>query len=992
MSATKEDFFLYRVAKDLWERWGEDGLRRSVVFLPSSRSKLFFVRYLYQLAGNQALVLPRWGSVCTEAERISGLDVVDPLLLLPEVFRLYRKYAAIPEEGELAEAFDEFYPAGMTILRDFDQIDKYLVNAQELFDNVRADTEITRSIEYLTDTQREWLEKFFTKVGNKSHSTLEARYLQIWQVLKPIYSELQTYIDEHKEGYEGAVLRKALERIKDSSVSILNEQIEHYAVVGFNALEACEVQYFQYLKDAAGAENVLFYWDYPESMRRAEKSPNTFLRKDAGYFIRNHRALGDALPEAEPANTEQTVEIIAAPSVLTQVDVIRELLQKQQKNDIENSVLVLPDEQLLMPILQALPKELDLNITMGYPLRNTLVYLLLENLLSWFASRNEEAKNSSRKELKVLLQHPFWQQWEEIKHALGVVDAQSDEKIADNELSTTTLIRWIKNFEELTLGDFLLELLHELGERLEASSEKEVKEGIEHSIWINYLVAAYEVIAELNQVLLRANIHPTIRLYRLLLPQLFRDKKIFYYGEPLSGLQIMGFLETRCLDFEEVTILSCNEGTLPAVHATPSFIMSSLAKEYNLPSLRDREIMYAYYFQTIMARAKHVRLIYAKTDGAGGGVEPSRYVLQQKYPLEIGISSLKILDYSFASASSSTETHSPQPVPIKNCKDEFEAYCAQGISPSALSSYCRCPLLFFYKYIARIEERQEEERAEMSPLTFGTWIHNSLQELYTPLVGKVVSAEDLTNLSSKVSSTVCDQYIQLRNHSILNGIEQIECKIVTKILYDCLERDKTRTPFMLCSLEHEVKGELPLQDGRKVRLQGKTDRIDKIGKSFYIIDYKTGQYKDNHAKFTTVAALFDGSSERDYVFQTFFYAYLLELAHYEVQSDILTPEHAFPALWFVMEGQKAEIELIYDKKKKSEHSIHNQGEINAPTAQEDSPKSYANYAEDFAVALRDSLASLVDTTTFLPTTEKKRCEKCAYQILCWGAKGCDNLT
>ena len=998
MLATKTHFFLYRVAEDLWKRWGREGLRHSVIFLPSARSKLFLVRYLHELAGGQALVLPQWGNIRTEAERITTLDVVEPLLLLPEVFRLYREYAQISLEGEFADAFAEFYPAGMTILRDFDQIDKYLVNAQNLFENIDADAQITRNIDYLTQAQREWLAHFFTNVAKVQHSQLEKRYLQIWQVLYPIYRDLQHYMQERKEGYEGAVFRSALEKIKDSPNRVLIKNVERYAVVGFNALSACEVQYYQYLKAAAGTENVLFYWNYPASIRGNETENPENRHKNAGYFIRSHRTLGDALPTPEAFNTEQTVEIIAAPSVLSQADVVRELLQKQTTSEIETSVLVLPDEQLLQPILQALPKELAMNITMGYPLRSTLVYLFLENLLAWLETRAREPKSSSRKSLKSLLLHPFWQSWAEIQYALTELEKYTNDEVTDSELKETIIARWIADYESCSLSDFLLERLQELGDRLDVTTDQEVEktneEKPEQPIWLHYLTAAYGVVAELQQVLVRAGIEANVRLYRLLLPQVFRNKKIFYYGEPLSGLQIMGFLETRCLDFDQVTILSCNEGTLPAVHSTPSFILSSMCKGYNLPTLQDHELMYAYYFHTIVARAKHVRLIYAKTDGAGGGAEPSRYVLQYKYPLGESKSAAitQFLDFTFSHKESDVhKVQTPQAVPKEYCREAFESYLEQGVSPSALSTYCRCPLQFFYKYLARIEERQLPEYAEMSALDFGNLVHNSLRSLYAPLVGRELSEDTLNKQAEDVNRIVNIEFEKLRGKGDKNGIEQIECNIISKLLADCLARDTQRIPFTICALEHEVKGEIGLDDNLKVKLQGKIDRIDQSANDFFIIDYKTGQFDKRHAEFTSVAALFDGGAERDYVFQTFFYAYLLgqvkdALAPNIGVGNVLSPEHAYPSLWFVLEGREATLEISYAKKR-SDTKEEQTNDPPAPHKQEGN-NVYASHATEFETALKTCLATLVTSSNFAPTTERKRCEKCPYQLLCWGAKGC----
>lgn len=985
MSEGTESFFLYRVAKDLWERWGKEGLQHSAVFLPSSRSKLFLIRYLYQLAGNRALVLPRWSSVCTEAERIAQVEVVDPLLLLPKVFNLYREKTNTPEDREIP--FDEFYPWGMTILRDFDQIDKYQVDAENLFTDLQNVAKFATSTEILTDSQRKWLENFY-KVNKSSRSALEERYLRIWDILYPIYNELQNYIDKQKEGYEGAVIRNAITKIDKTPSLVRDEKVKHYAVIGFNALTSCEVAYFKTLKNEAGDENVLFYWDYPESTSLTENGEYTTSEKDAGYFIRSHsKVLGDAMPRVATTRRPE-VEIIAAPSVLTQADVVRELLPELGEN--KHAVLILPDEQLLLPVLQSLPKELELNITMGYPLRNTLVALLLENLLLWLASyvEEKEVKTSSCKHLKTLLLHPFLQQDKKLESTIKKVETHTDDKINHDELKDTPVEEWMNSLKKNGLPQFLLNFLKELGDRLNFADpdENNAVPDAERRIWCNYMIEAYTVISELQQVLLRANIDPTVKLLRRILPKLFRDKKIAYYGEPLSGLQIMGFLETRCLNFDEVIILSCNEGILPAVRNTPSFIMSSIAKVYKLPTLQERELMYAYYFQTIVACAKRVRLIYAKTDGAGGGIEPSRYVLQYKYLLpNNGEKQPQICDFSFAPNNNpNSHEYKPYAVEKKSWKTEFEAYCEHGISPSALSTYCYCPLSFFYQYIAHIEEPPETEHAEMSALDFGTWVHDSLQELYESVKNQYVTKKALDDLSSQVRKVVERQYERIKGDAPLNGIQKIERDLVSKILEDCVELDKSRIPFKLCDLEHEIKTELKLSNGSSIRLRGKVDRIDKCANEYYIIDYKTGKYKRSHATFTSVDSLFDGSAERDYVFQTFFYAYLLTHAHYKVDDDKLRDENAIPALWFVMEAPNTQIEIVY--KEKREETAATEGGINA--SKEDQPPRYSTFAKEFATSLQQCLEHLLDSENFDPTAEIKRCAICSYQLLCWGAKGC----
>ncbi len=955
-------YFLYRVASDLWGRWVASGdslaeeMVRWQLFFPSSRSKLHFIEYLRRFAaerkGGLPLVLPVWGDLRSEFARIADQTIVDPLLLLP---RLHGKYKELSHESIPLEAF--FY-WGMRILHDFDQVDKYVADPQLFFRTLGEYRVLDRDIQYLDEEQRELLSRFFSNVSPDPSSELRRRYTEILQYLSPLYTDLQGYMSTQHEGYEGAVFRTCVSRLRrDPSLLIpAHSGVEHLVFIGFNALNANERAFFELAKQGI---DTLFYWNYPRRLR----SP---AHRDAARFVDRNLKLGNALVEEAEEDSSSLPEttLLAVPSVLAQTEVVRDILVRDPSAS-ENAVLVLADEQLLLPLLRILPRSLSYNITMGYPLRNTLVYTLLELLIAWLLHRDSQNRLSSSKELLSFLSHPFLKALSGLSEVRELIEQESD-AFNERRLSPGSLLsQWISQIDDNEgRSRFLSLFLVQIGGLME--SEESLSS--ERALWQTYIVTAYERLKGLEQMLGRAGIASTPRLWHQLLPQVFRDVKVPFLGNPLGGLQIMGFLETRALDFDQVTIVSCNEGHLPAIKRVSTFIPTTLGKVFGMPTLEDRESIYSYYFQTIISRARRVRLIYTHSEDAVVG-EPSRYVLQQRYASSLPLA----VEYPIEVVPSLRKKSPPSVEKTGVVRQVLESFLSggstSGLSPTALSEYCICPLRFHFKYIQRISARREVVGVELPPREFGTVIHNTLELLYRDCRGKCLDSDVIASLRGSLSRALETSYRATRGiaQRSLTGIERLECEMIFELLDAQLVFDGQRTPVAkISALEEKVVVSVALSAGRRVNLQGTIDRIDQQGTGYTLIDYKTGSFYEGYLRYRDADRLFSPEpSDRSYLLQILLYCYLWQ------QKTGISATLLRPALWFIAERGAVDLSL---------YTLRANG---SGKRSFEKLESYSEVSTDFEASLSRTLEELFDwQRPFFGTEKRGHCVTCPYRALC----------
>lgn len=882
--------FLESVARDLWRRLGVDGLREARVFLPSLRSRLFFNEALATLT-DRVIWLPEFADITEEMSRLSGLRSVDTLTIIPELHRIFC------EVLKRSESLEDFYFWGEMLLSDFDQIDKYLINADLLFRNLAEIHALDSRWEHLDEEQRELLKQFFEIFQHEENGTeLKQRYLAVWQALRPMYAALVSYMEQRGEAYEGYVYRRAATLLSSGDCSLGDGGA--LVFIGFNALNACEVELFDAAKRTGRA---LFYWNYADYFLDAQHA------QEAGRFLRrNLERFPDARGESAPAvrAAEQRVRLVSVPSVLSQVYAAREELEelRGQDNSLSKTALVLADESLLLPQLQELPEwVMQCNVTMGYPIRGTLMYTLLEHALAWLRSYSSELQDFSASAALAFLRHPY----------VALLDGVPEivKRYAETKESRLPLLElWENSFSEevarALVGEewvhILLRLLEEIAGIWEAKPEGQYEDAF--PFLLEYAAISYERLEQLGFALQRVGVKPSVRLLELLLPQVFRDAQASFFGEPLGGLQLMGFLETRALDFENVIVLSCNESFLPVSSRRGSFILSTLGTAYGLPTLRDREAMYAYYFRTLLSRASRVTLVYVESGSLGERGEPSRYVQQLRYfPIQ-PLPELSI--YTF----SPSLCVPARPVVSKEgwVRARLEEYFHSGkkLSPTAINAYIDCPLRFFYRYVAKMESPDEQRSAEISALDFGNVVHGVLEELYGKYLNTLMTEASIEEMRGRLDGVlqrvfleICRPELTVDDFDKLPAVERINHDTISLVLEQMLEVERNRVNAVqsVHALEKKFDCAFALSRGATVRLEGKADRIDRMRDgSFCVIDYKTGKDDVKLRCFRSIEKLFSPEREdRGYVLQVFLYVFILSRM----------PEYAGcnfrPALWFL---------------------------------------------------------------------------------------------
>lgn len=951
------------------------------------------------------------------------MTIVDPLMLIPHLHRIFLKhYSSSPLLDNAVHAslddLNDFYYWGQVLLHDFAQIDQYLCDAQQIFINVEALKRIDAAFDYLSEDQKKVLQTLFDfeerkqginrffnllKEEGGSHHKLKQQFISIWQILWPVYNDLHIFMLQHKIGYPAHVARNAIERLQADQIeeSMLQQLFPtRIAFAGFNALNRCEQALFTFIdkRYKQRAESALFFWNYSQTM--LEDSLN-----EAGLFMRRHMDLHRINTSLSPAAPQQCGkwEVYTSPSTLAQVSILASVLQKQidreGANATADTAIILADENLLLPLLRSLPLAIThCNVTMGYPLRNTLVYSVLKGYLQLLASHDASSFSYDRASLIHFLSHPY------IAILNGATDFRNTVvNISQNDRADAQVLEhWdISNsfLHPLGINEPIVatqRLLSAIADTLNApttsksTSSDSRPSGPSHDV--DFLLSAFSILDTLRESLNQAgypikadkdtNTLPcdAARTLLLLLPKLFRDAKADFFGEPLEGLQIMGFLETRTLDFDTVYILSANDDFLPRVSKNPSFIPYSLQRAFGLPTRSDHEAMYAYYFETITMRAKRVVLIYPI---GGEFTEPSRYILQRIYGpddarLQFQKVSLPLPSPPSQDSISIEKTPATYDLLTRFLVDSSsEAH--KSLSPSSINEYIDCPLKFYYSRIAHITPPQKDPKDNFDQRSFGNCVHAALENLYAPLVGKTLTADALNALSSSelIERTVREAFDKKIGYppaeASLKTLAlrwRIYLRTTASYVESIVRTDQRRLDRIdsIVGLEYPIAGFLPLTDSngtqRQVRIKGTIDRLDRLkdGRGFEIVDYKTGAFKKENAIYVGDEKLADMSrDDHGYQLQILLYALLLRQCQDFADHDISA------GLWFPRcRDANFMIPGLYHKE-------------NDPFQLSD----YGHAIDTLAQTMETVLTQLFNVK--IPFTQRKKdrtCENCDYRKLC----------
>lgn len=863
--------FLEEVAELVYSQY-ENKLDKIAVIFPNRRPIHFFKSHLSEIA-QKPIWSPDFYTIQELFLEFSGFQLKDNISLL---FDLYENY--IKHKGT-NETFDDFLQWGEMILNDFDDIDKFLVNAADIFQNLSEQKSIENQFLYLSENQIKAIREFWENFNPEPDSDEKKDFVRVWEILTKVYNSFTTKLKENKKGYEGLIFREVIEQLKKSTG--INAPHEKYIFVGFNALNSCEKQLFTWLQNLSKAD---FYWDY-----------DNFYTKNkihqAGRFIRqNIKEFKNLNPIESDHIRKKTnpITVYNSGTEISQALLMKDILKSLDKSEQiknTNTAVVLSDESLLEPLLQEIPKEIkDINITMGYPITLSSTFSFIKNLIELqklYLLR--PTSGFYYKSVMELLSHPF------IKSLDGDGTAKLQKYIETNnrfyispeELTTYDSLSFLFSTTIKSNFDFSAYLMTCLKTVVEVGKINDPEKNT--ALELEFIFQVMKQLTRLDSVLSETNQEINIRSYTKLLLHLLKNLSIPFSGEPLKGLQIMGILESRSLDFENLVILSLNEGILPKRNAAHSYIPANLRYAFGLPLMDHQDSFFSYYFYRLMQRAQNIHLVYfTKSNGFQKG-EKSRFIYQLEFDTALTLIYKNVdLPISVTKAS---------PIEIKkddNVSEVLQKYLIPGkktLSPSAINTYIDCSLKFYFKYIAKIKE-PEEIIEEIDPVTFGNVLHNTIDEIYKQFDNAIITESDLDALLSNkklISSTVEHVYKNeflktTKEKPNFSGQDEIMLEIFKKYVKQIISTDKNYTPFEIVSLENEYKKSLEIDlNGNKINVSigGKIDRIDKVNDTIRILDYKTGHAETT---FTTVRALFNGEEQKrnKAALQTLLYCYLFE--------------------------------------------------------------------------------------------------------------------
>ncbi|WP_288369320.1 PD-(D/E)XK nuclease family protein [uncultured Algoriphagus sp.] len=921
-----------------------------VVVLPNRRAGLFFTRYLGELI-DQPVWMPE---VKTIEQVFYGLAENTPADDLTLIFELYELYRQIQEEPE---DFDRFYFWGELILKDFNDLDQFLAPAKTLYQNLAEIKAFESDLSFLTPEQRDLISQFWLAFA-KQNDQEKQKFLRFWQILGRLYEDFQHRLKTAGLAYSGQLYRKVAENLD----TIPRPEKQH-VFVGFNAFTLAEERLIGFFVKEFGAE---IFWDLDQYYLNDKL-------QEAGLFFRDYHRdsiFGKTFPEEIPdriRHQRENIHVHSIPLKTNQANLVGKLLEEIPAEEaLEETVIILPDEQLLFPVLHYLPPQIDkLNVTMGYPVRNAPVYAFLDAVLDLqrYVKIREERVSFYHKPVTDLLSFPYLLQ-EDPTHFQELLDKIKGENLleipADLLVGQSELAALVfKQVDPSEIFDYLTELITHLALMLQ---EDEVQR--------SYLFQAFKQLNRIKEIFQSNHskalkIDFVLKLFR----QIFRELKLPFEGEPLQGLQMMGVLESRNLDFRRVIICDLNEGSFPPGGGINSMIPFNLRRAFGLPVQEQNDAIYAYTFYRLLHRAEEVHLIYTTAADQGKAGEMSRFLQQMQAELGVAAPEISMVPVGLTPSKVIEVAKSPQVL------NDMEAFLAKSnpeeknrpLSASALNMYLDCRLKFYFRYVAGLKER-EEVVTEIDPSTFGTILHNAVEIIYGLGEGedsRKIDPHEIKRLRPQVQTAV-DQAIrnfyQLEEGKQMDysGQLQIAREIFVKYLEAILDYDQENGEFTILGVEKNVPASIPVEtkDGTvHFALQGVIDRVDEKDGVVRLIDYKTG--KDDK-KVLSIASLFDRDEKKrnKAAMQTLLYAYFYQFEQPENRKALK------PGIFNIREIYNPEFNPFLQM---NGQEIHD----------------YREVEEEFVSGLSAMLGEILNPEVpFSQTEDEEKCKYCAYKEIC----------
>lgn len=982
--------FLDYVAKDMMEKFNGDFSKVAVVF-PNKRASLFLNRAIASVA-QRPVWSPAYITISELFRKHTTLNIPDDIEL---VFTLYDVYSKIMQTDE---SLDHFYGWGQTLLADFDDLDKNMVDADQLFSNIKALQDMV-DFSFLTSEQRKSLEQHFGSEVDKS--VLKPRFTKLWMNLPHIYHEYRAALEQKQLAYEGMLYRQ----VAENSMSMTLEY-DTYIFLGFNLLQQVEQRLFTNMKLMNKA---MFYWDYDAA----------YIEKEAGKYIREYLSkfpneLRNGIPSLQISKEEiyhnmerkKHIEFFSATSDTIQASYTHEWLQHQDRAAAGcRTAIVMADENMLQQVVRSLPESVGkINITTGFPIAASPVSSLVNELLSLQLSGRPTSDKYRLKYVLRVLRHPLAKYISEnssvlidrLLHPLHYYPTTA-ELTALNDDGLNDLFGLTIAPGNYALLGWLCSIFKRIGIAVGKDKDPLLQESVfrmfkllnrlEQIITTDY----YNLNAKGNETVCISTDNNSskrcvsISVLRRLMQQLIRSTSVPFHGEPAEGVQIMGVLETRNLDFDHVLLLSCNEGNLPKGVNDNSIIPHTLRLAYGMTTVENKVGIYSYYYHALLQRAEDVAITYNNATDDGQKGEMSRFMIQMLTERN-DIKRKTLLAEQDVKQVKRVGTEKTDA-----CMDKLMDM--EILHPTYINKYLRCPMQFYYSKIMGLQESEDFDGDEPDKRMFGSIFHDAAQYIYTDLsqncsVEKMITEEEIDQLlkdRNRLENYVDRAFSKVVFHadkpisgSDYNGLQLLNRNIVLKYIEQLLIKDKTMAPFAIVSLEQPFYANMTIQAGahkKSLRVGGYIDRIDKHldeqGNTCYrIVDYKTGAPSQSAP--AGVEDLFNPemivSKHTDYYIQTFIYAHAWMQEVRKKGVALGDRDHVSPALLFV----RGVSDVNYD-----------------PVLQFTSGRTKERindikpHIEPFNKALQQLIEEIYDQQqAFGITNDLTNCAKCPYNMVC----------
>lgn len=953
--------FLHYVAKDIIQKYGNNLSKIAVVF-PNKRASLFLNNELARLT-DKPIWSPAYITISELFRQHSELQTANPQKLVCVLYRVFQKVTGSNE------SLDHFYGWGQLMITDFDDIDKNMADADKVFANL-SDYHEFDDVSYLTPEQEEILKRFFSNFSSEHNSELKKRFLNIWSNFREIYHSFNETLAEEGLAYEGQLYRKVVEE------GCLDLKYDKYLFVGFNMMQKVEQELCNKLQKEGKAA---FYWDFDKYYLNPKKQ-GINMSSGAGHYISQYL---EYYPNELDNVDEEIYDNLAKNKDISYVSATTEniqaryiskwLLEKERYKAGKRTAIVLADESLLQTVIHCIPKEVEkVNITTGYPLAQSPITGLVKQLISLQTLGYRKDLDKYRLHwVQILLHHPYIKYIsEKSQEIFDDLNSQktfylSKEQLGkDDNLKLLFSNAYSNDDSKLTTNSKLLhwiiDVLRIVGTGIGLAEESNDPLAEESIFRMYTLLNSMVALVDDNEL--------DVDLITLekLINQVVQSTSIPFHGEPAEGIQIMGVLETRNLDFDHVIVLSCNEGKLPKGINDNSFIPYAIRRAYGLTTIDNKVSIYSYYFHSLLQRAGDITLVYNNATSDGQTGEMSRFMLQLMVESGHKINKLNIV-------AQQTPQHSlPEGIKktpeIMNIINEINR-----LSPTAINTYIRCQLRFYYRYLQRIKEPENDDN-EMNNAFFGSIFHRVAELFYEPYYKnkQLIQKEDIDRaLKNKALIDACVEQafreilfkVSKNTHVEYNGLQLINRQVIKDYFIKQLKIDQQLCPFRIRGLEKSVYEDFDIKGTRIVKIGGSIDRLDELerpGKQpvIRVVDYKTGTNNSTNVK--SLEEVFTDENLKnhtDYYLQAMLYSLIVR-----DQSKENLP--VSPALVF----------------------IQKQGTDNADCTlriNKEPIEDIATYSDEYREGLINVVSDIFNPElTLQPTEDINRCASCPYKALC----------